>query len=219
MAGGPGGVSNLLLVLFNFVTALLGGAIAGLGAWLATKDSQMCLQFLHKPILCFGVFIAAVSAMALLAAFFRIGILLRIYLLLLMLLILACVAFAIFSFVVTHTTAAKALANVSYKQYRIGDYSTWLQQQINNTANWARIRACLSDSKMCFYSYTNSTAFLSTIVTFIAQDAYVRTTLLYYSTTLLLLTLLLPYPTLTTFYFHFLQHNTHIHYTFTHTFM
>ncbi|KAI5074549.1 hypothetical protein GOP47_0010510 [Adiantum capillus-veneris] len=87
-------------------------------------------------------------------------------------LILACVAFAIFSFVVTHKSAAKALANVSYKQYRIGDYSEWLQKQVEDPTTWKRIRSCISDSKMCFFSYMSSTALLSNIVNYIALDTY-----------------------------------------------
>ncbi|MCO5580592.1 hypothetical protein L7F22_034462 [Adiantum nelumboides] len=167
-----GGISNLLLVVFNVITTFFGVAIAGLGAWLATKDSETCLQFLHSPILVFGVFIAAVSVVALISAFFKIGILLRIYLLLMLVLILACVAFAIFSFVVTHKNYAKVLANVNYKQYRIGDYSEWLQKQVENPATWKRIRSCLSDSKMCFFSYMSSTALLSNIVNYLALDTY-----------------------------------------------
>ncbi|KAL0404378.1 UNVERIFIED_CONTAM: Tetraspanin-8 [Sesamum radiatum] len=34
-----------------------------------------------------------------------------------------------------------------YKEYRLGDYSNWLQKRVNN--HWTKIRSCLVDSKIC----------------------------------------------------------------------
>ncbi|KAH6555470.1 hypothetical protein KP509_17G009700 [Ceratopteris richardii] len=166
------GISNLLLVVLNVLTTLLGIAVAGFGAWLQTKSSETCLQAFHTPILVFGVFVAAISILALVSAFFKIGILLRIYLLFMLVLILACIAFAIFSFVITHKSAAQAVSKIGYKQYHIADYSNWLQDHIEDPSIWLQIRACLRDSGMCFYSYASNTAFLSSVVNYLAADTF-----------------------------------------------
>ncbi|TYK28907.1 tetraspanin-8-like [Cucumis melo var. makuwa] len=65
------------------------------------------------------------------------------------LLILLLFAFTIFAFAVTNKDAIKVPSNRGYKEYRLGDYSNWLQNHVRNNKDWNRIRSCLVDDKVC----------------------------------------------------------------------
>ncbi|KAL4021201.1 hypothetical protein IC575_019993 [Cucumis melo] len=67
------------------------------------------------------------------------------------LLILLLFVFTIFAFVVTNKGVVKVLSNRGYKEYRLSDYSNWLQNRVRNNKDWNRIRSCLVDDKFgCF---------------------------------------------------------------------
>ncbi|CAA6671035.1 unnamed protein product [Spirodela intermedia] len=75
--------------------------------------------------------------------------LLWIYLLVMFLLIFVVFCFTVFAFVVTNKGAGEVVSGRGYKEYRLGDYSNWLQKRVNGTKNWAKISSCLHDSKVC----------------------------------------------------------------------
>ncbi|XP_022135035.1 tetraspanin-8-like [Momordica charantia] len=153
-------LSNTLVGILNFITFLLSIPIIVGGVWLSRQGTSDCEKFLDTPIIVIGVFLLLVSLAGFIGACCRVKWLLWIYLFVMFLLILLLFVFTIFAFAVTNKGAGKALSNRGYKEYRLGDYSNWLQNRVNDNKNWNRIRSCLVDGKVCtdfsnkFASYT-----------------------------------------------------------------
>ncbi|KAG6534783.1 tetraspanin-8-like [Zingiber officinale] len=143
-------LSNNLIGVLNFITFLLSVPILGGGIWLATRGGVTdCEKFLQTPLIVIGVFLMLVSLAGLVGACCRNSLLLWIYLFVMFVLIILLFCFTIFTFVVTNKGAGEVVSGRGYKEYRLGDYSHWLQKRVENSKNWARIRACLSDGKVC----------------------------------------------------------------------
>ncbi|KAH7659808.1 Tetraspanin/Peripherin protein [Dioscorea alata] len=142
-------LSNNLVGLLNFIVFLLSIPILAGGIWLSTRASTDCEKFLEKPIIAIGAFLLIVSLAGLIGACCRVSWLLWIYLLVMFLLIVLLFCFTIFAFVVTNKGAGEVVSQRGYKEYRLGDYSNWLQKRVNNEGNWAKIRSCIQDSKVC----------------------------------------------------------------------
>ncbi|KAI6682503.1 hypothetical protein NL676_036384 [Syzygium grande] len=142
-------LSNNLVGILNFVTFLLSILILGAGIWLSNRASTNCEKFLERPFIALGVFLMLVSLTGLIGACCRVSWLLWLYLLVMFLLIVIMFCFTIFAFVVTNKGAGEALSERGYKEYRLGDYSHWLQKRLNSTKNWNKIKSCLSDSQVC----------------------------------------------------------------------
>eukprot|EP00250_Pteridium_aquilinum_P000828 c10995_g2_i1 orf=246-1061(+) len=143
------GVSNVLIIVLNVVTAVLSIPLIAAGAWLAKQHSTDCFRFLQGPVIALGVFILLVSIAGCAGASCRNKCLLWIYLVVMFLLIVLLFIFTIFAFVVTNKTAGNIVGNKGYKEYRLGDYSTWLQRQVNKASNWDKIESCISEANFC----------------------------------------------------------------------
>ncbi|CAI9779663.1 unnamed protein product [Fraxinus pennsylvanica] len=141
--------SNNLVGFLNIITLLLSIPIIGAGIWLSKQASTECERFLDKPVIILGVFILVVSLAGIVGSCCRVSWLLWVYLLVMFLLILLLLSFTIFAFVVTNKGAGEALSGRGYKEYRLGDYSNWLQKRVRSDKNWNKIRSCLQDSKIC----------------------------------------------------------------------
>ncbi|KAJ4761184.1 Tetraspanin family protein [Rhynchospora pubera] len=144
-------LSNNLVGILNFLTFLLSIPILAGGIWLkthATKATE-CEKFLQDPLIAIGVFLLLVSLAGLIGACCRVTWLLWVYLFVMFVLILVLFCFTIFAFVVTNKGAGEAVSGRGYKEYRLGDYSNWLQNRVNSTKNWNKLRSCLVDSKVC----------------------------------------------------------------------
>ncbi|EFJ05646.1 hypothetical protein SELMODRAFT_272321 [Selaginella moellendorffii] len=143
------GLSNYLTGILNFLTLALAIPVIGAGIWLSQRHDTVCMRFLQGPVIAIGVFILVVSLAGFIGSCFRVSWLLWIYLFVMFLLIVLLLAFTIFAFAVTNRGAGHALSGKGYKEYRLGDYSTWLERRVKNTGNWNRIKSCLADAKVC----------------------------------------------------------------------
>lgn len=143
------GCSNNLTGIVNFITTLLSIPIIAVGIWLAHKHNTDCVRFLQWPVIILGVFILVVSLAGFVGSCWRISWLLWVYLFVMFLLIFLLFVFTIFAFVVTNKGAGQAVSGKGYKEYRLGDYSNWLQNRVNNPTYWNDIKSCLSDGKFC----------------------------------------------------------------------
>ncbi|EXB94899.1 hypothetical protein L484_023007 [Morus notabilis] len=142
-------LSNNLVGILNFITFLLSIPILGAGIWLSKQGDSVCEKFLEKPIIIIGVFLLLVSLAGLIGACCGVSWLLWLYLVVMFFLIVILFSFTIFTFVVTNKGAGKALSGKGYKEYKLGDYSNWLQKRVNNNKNWNKIKSCLIDGKVC----------------------------------------------------------------------
>ncbi|KHN22528.1 hypothetical protein glysoja_048527 [Glycine soja] len=77
------------------------------------------------------------------------GVLLWLYLFVMFILIIVVSAFTVFAFVVTNKGAGEVVSNRGYREYRLGDYSNWLQNRVTNPHTWNRIKSCLQSAKLC----------------------------------------------------------------------
>lgn len=141
--------SNNLVGILNFIVFLLSIPIIAGGIWLSRQGTSDCEKFLDTPVIVIGVFLLLVSLAGFIGACCRVTWLLWIYLFVMFILIVLLFVFTIFAFAVTNRGAGQVLSNRGYKEYRLGDYSNWLQNRVNNNKNWNKIRSCLVDGKVC----------------------------------------------------------------------
>lgn len=143
------GVSNVLTGFLNLATFILSIPIIAVGVWLSKTHDTVCVRFLQYPVIALGVFILLVSLAGMIGAWCDKRFLMLLYLFVMFVLIVLLFCFTIFAFVVTNSGAGNAVSGKGYKDYRLGDYSTWLQRRVENPSYWNKIKSCIADSKVC----------------------------------------------------------------------
>lgn len=151
-------LSSTLLGILNVITLLISLALIGAGIWLATKHNTECARLLQWLAIGLGAFILVMSLAGLCGSFCRARCLLWIYLAVIFILILAVIAFTICAVVLTNKGAGHAVSGRGFDEYRLGDYSTWLQRNVVDKARyWKKIKSCLIDAKVCKSLQKNET--------------------------------------------------------------
>lgn len=46
-------------------------------------------------------------------------------------------------------SVSKAVEGIGYDEYKLGDYSNWLQNRVENQNNWKKILSCLKEGEVC----------------------------------------------------------------------
>ncbi|KAK1612865.1 hypothetical protein QYE76_036538 [Lolium multiflorum] len=142
--------SNVLLGLFNAGVLVLALAVLGGGIWLSHRAATTdCERFLERPVIALGALLLALSLAGLAGSLCRASCLLWLYLVALFLLIALLLVFTAFAFAVTNRGAGAVVSGRGFREYRLGDYSTWLRRRVENRENWAWIRSCLHDGGVC----------------------------------------------------------------------
>lgn len=143
-------LSNNLIGILNAITFLLSVPVLAAGIWLGVRgDGTECERYLTGPIIAIGVLLMVISIAGLVGACCRVTWLLWVYLVAMFVVIVVLLGFIVFAFVVTNKGAGEAVSGRGFKEYRLGDYSNWLQKRVENDGNWNRIRSCLQSSKVC----------------------------------------------------------------------
>uniref|UniRef100_A0A453T404 Tetraspanin n=6 Tax=Triticinae TaxID=1648030 RepID=A0A453T404_AEGTS len=142
--------SNGLLGLLNAGVLVLALVVLGGGIWLSHRAATTdCERFLERPVIALGALLLALSLAGLAGSLCRASCLLWLYLVALFLLIALLLVFTVFAFVVTNRGAGSVVSGRGYREYRLGEYSTWLQRRVESAGNWAKIRSCLRDGGVC----------------------------------------------------------------------
>ncbi|XP_010265599.1 PREDICTED: tetraspanin-8 [Nelumbo nucifera] len=142
-------LSNNLIGFLNILTAVLSIFIIVIGFFFKFKGFSECQKLLQLPLLIFGAFLLFVSLLGLIGSCCRVSYLLCFYLFVMFLLIVATFVFTIFAFVVTNKGVGKVISGTGYKEYKLGDYSNWLQKHVVDGDKWNKIKSCLIDAQVC----------------------------------------------------------------------
>lgn len=140
--------SNTVIGFLNLFTLLASVPIIGAGLWMA-RSSTTCQSFLQKPLLVIGFIVLVVSLAGFIGACFNISCALWVYLVVMLCLIAILMVLTVFGFVVTSRGGGVAVPGKNYREYRLGDYSSWLRSKVENPQYWSTVSRCVVGSKAC----------------------------------------------------------------------
>ncbi|EEF50679.1 conserved hypothetical protein [Ricinus communis] len=162
-------VSNYIISIINVIFIIFGLVALGSGVYIHVHGVNHCQKLMQNPLLIMGVFVLVMSLLGLLGSFMKDNSLLMLYLAMIFFLIFGLIVMTItvFAFVVTHKgdSGIKANDGLGFKEYRLEDFSKWLQMHVVDTYHWIPIKNCLIDAgsgcckppTSCDLEYKNAT--------------------------------------------------------------
>ncbi|OMO71200.1 Tetraspanin/Peripherin [Corchorus capsularis] len=117
--------------------------------YLSRANNTDCLKFLQWPLIVIGASIMVVSLAGFAGACYRNTFLMWLYLFVMFFIIGALIGFIIFAYAVTDKGSGRPVMNKGYLEYYLPDYSGWLRDRVVDQSYWAKISACIRDSKVC----------------------------------------------------------------------
>ncbi|KAI3454758.1 hypothetical protein Pfo_031172 [Paulownia fortunei] len=142
-------ISNGMITGLNILTLVMAFSVIGFSLWFHVKSESPYQRVLKTPMLVIGGALLVVSLAGLVGSCCGVSLLLWLYLFVLFLLILGLIIFTVFTIIVTNKRVGRALSGKGLGDYRLGDYSRWLQKYVINAENWDEIKSCLVDVKLC----------------------------------------------------------------------
>ncbi|ERM95133.1 hypothetical protein AMTR_s00009p00260370 [Amborella trichopoda] len=140
--------STFVIRWVNLLTMLLAFGVICYGIWMSTHHDE-CHKYLTLPVMGLGAAILIISLIGFLGALKDLPILLWIYLLILCLILVGILVVTALLFIVTSNGSGHYVSGQRYKEFKLQDYSSWYQKQLNNSQNWRRLKSCLVKSEDC----------------------------------------------------------------------
>ncbi|KAI5064862.1 hypothetical protein GOP47_0019557 [Adiantum capillus-veneris] len=132
----------------NTVALALSIVVLGLGVFLVTQHDN-CEKMISTPILITGGFVMCISLIGYVGALREVSLLLWAYTLLVCLLLGAMAGFTLFTYIATHRGPGDHPKSVGAHDYKLHDYSGWLQNLLNDRDNWEHMKSCFVKPKYC----------------------------------------------------------------------
>ncbi|KAL1824723.1 hypothetical protein DCAR_0312819 [Daucus carota subsp. sativus] len=142
-------VSNAVVTILNVLAMFFSLAVIGYSLWLYTHDSSLCQRVLRKPLMFIGLALLVISLMGIVASYCRVPVVMYLYLIFMYLVILLLIVFTVFVIVVTNRGVGREISRKGFREFRLGDYSNWLQNHVFDGKHWGSVRSCLVDAHVC----------------------------------------------------------------------
>ncbi|KAJ4847188.1 hypothetical protein Tsubulata_040896 [Turnera subulata] len=158
------GKSNILVGLLCLVAALVSISVI----WGGIKGGSTECEKLwnNTPSLVVGIFMLLVSLAGLIGAWCRVKWLMFLYLVCMIVLIIALCISTIYLSTATRKGAGRAIPGKKYKEYKLEDYSKWLQKKVSSEKTWKKMKDCLSGCckplNECGFTYVTPTTWTKT---------------------------------------------------------
>ncbi|KAL1547748.1 tetraspanin-2-like [Salvia divinorum] len=142
-------MSNNITALVNFIALMCSIPIISAGIWLASKPDSECIRWLRWPLVFIGIAFLLVALTGFVGAYWKKEGLLGLYLVLMFMLIVLLLVLLVLAFVATRPSGAYSVPGAAFREYRLAGFSAWLREHVTGDDNWAGIRACLAESRIC----------------------------------------------------------------------
>lgn len=117
----------------NVLSLLLGIGSAGEPAYIHVHGDSNCQKvLLQVPLLVGGIFVVLVSALGIAGSLCCVNGALYVYLLVMFMVIVGLAFFTVFELFVTNRKMGQQVSNKGYGEYKVTNFSHWLQHMVNN---------------------------------------------------------------------------------------